>query len=550
MAVNLSPLGGAAAQFFTNTGAVLTGGKLFSYAAGTTTPETTYTTSAGNVAHTNPIILDAAGRVPSGEIWLTDNVSYKFILKDSNDVLIATYDNITGININQDASQVTYDPPFTGSVITNVENKLAQIVSVKDFGAVCDGVTDDSAAVQAAINYCLSGTTTTVTTLMVNGLCRLGSSIMIDIPIDDATNRLIIYGNGERAGFRTTTNVDMFDTNFPVTTDPASGNVTFENIVFETSSNLNNSFVLNGGKFLRMYFIGCEFYQIRCLYSLIYTQSYRFERCRVRSTQDRFFQSAGMYDIHASIDGKFCVSGFRSIDTVRGITEASFTECVWEGNSGSLIECTGANGLTVSNNYIEFNAAAGCNFAIGFMTNTAITVQGNIFVQSAAAIADPNFYDIDWGLTTNGVSIGNYCNGKLHRGLSVTNCVSIGDTFFSSISSPNVRKVNGSIRFGLAQDAWEDSADQINKSVAGNFAIGSPIESTVRFNVRGSDQTSANAAGVFADSAGNTIIGFRNDRLINVPALQNFANDAAAALGGIPVGFLYRNGSIVQVRVT
>ena len=38
MAVFLSPVGGVAAQFFTNTGAVLTGGKLYTYAAGTTTP--------------------------------------------------------------------------------------------------------------------------------------------------------------------------------------------------------------------------------------------------------------------------------------------------------------------------------------------------------------------------------------------------------------------------------------------------------------------------------------------------------------------------------
>jgi hypothetical protein len=43
---------------------------------------------------------------------------------------------------------------------------------------------------------------------------------------------------------------------------------------------------------------------------------------------------------------------------------------------------------------------------------------------------------------------------------------------------------------------------------------------------------------------------FRNDRLIQAPALQNFANDAAAAAGNIPVGYLYRNGSVVQVRVT
>ena len=97
MSVYLSPVGGAGAQFFTQQGVVLTGGKLYTYAAGTTTPQTTYTTSAGNVAWTNPIVLDAAGRVPTGgEIWLS-YAAYKFVLKDANDVLIATYDNIVGI---------------------------------------------------------------------------------------------------------------------------------------------------------------------------------------------------------------------------------------------------------------------------------------------------------------------------------------------------------------------------------------------------------------------------------------------------------------------
>ena len=96
MAVNLSPVGGVAAQFFTNTGAVLTGGKLYTYAAGTTTPAATFTSSGGGTAWTNPIVLDAAGRVPSGEIWL-DAPPYKFVLETSVNVLIATYDNITGI---------------------------------------------------------------------------------------------------------------------------------------------------------------------------------------------------------------------------------------------------------------------------------------------------------------------------------------------------------------------------------------------------------------------------------------------------------------------
>jgi len=98
MAVNLSPIWGAGAQLFNNSGNVLSGGKIYTYAAGTTTPATTYTTSAGNIAHANPIILNSAGRVATGEIWLTQNTSYKFVLKDTNDVLIGTYDNIIGIN--------------------------------------------------------------------------------------------------------------------------------------------------------------------------------------------------------------------------------------------------------------------------------------------------------------------------------------------------------------------------------------------------------------------------------------------------------------------
>jgi hypothetical protein len=92
--VYISPVGGVAAQFFTNTGAVLTGGKLYTYQAGTTTPQASYTTSAGNVARTNPVVLNSAGRVPDGgEIWITSQ-AYKFVLTDANDVLIATYDNV------------------------------------------------------------------------------------------------------------------------------------------------------------------------------------------------------------------------------------------------------------------------------------------------------------------------------------------------------------------------------------------------------------------------------------------------------------------------
>jgi hypothetical protein len=81
MSVTPSPIGGFAAQFFDNNGVILSGGKIYTYAAGTTTPQASYTSAAGVTPHANPIILDSAGRVPGGEIWLTDGLVYKFVIE-------------------------------------------------------------------------------------------------------------------------------------------------------------------------------------------------------------------------------------------------------------------------------------------------------------------------------------------------------------------------------------------------------------------------------------------------------------------------------------
>jgi len=55
------------------------------------------------------------------------------------------------------AENVVYSPPFIGAAQTNVEAKLAQLVSVKDFGAVGNGVTNDTAAFNLAIAACSTG---------------------------------------------------------------------------------------------------------------------------------------------------------------------------------------------------------------------------------------------------------------------------------------------------------------------------------------------------------------------------------------------------------
>lgn len=96
MAFFLAPSADARPQFFTSQGAVLAGGFMYWYAAGTTTPQDTFTTSAGSVANANPITLDAAGR-PSTGIYLTEGVGYKLVVKDSALNTIFTQDNVVGI---------------------------------------------------------------------------------------------------------------------------------------------------------------------------------------------------------------------------------------------------------------------------------------------------------------------------------------------------------------------------------------------------------------------------------------------------------------------
>jgi len=81
------------AQFFGTGGLPLAGGKLYTYAAGTSTPKATYTTAAATVENANPIILDASGRAT-----LFIDGSYKYVLNDADDNHIETTDNITAFS--------------------------------------------------------------------------------------------------------------------------------------------------------------------------------------------------------------------------------------------------------------------------------------------------------------------------------------------------------------------------------------------------------------------------------------------------------------------
>src|ERR1035437_1658905 len=64
-------------QYLNAQGKPLSGAKLCTYAAGTSTPLATYVDSTAGTPNTNPVVLDTAGRA---SVWVGPNL-YKFVLR-------------------------------------------------------------------------------------------------------------------------------------------------------------------------------------------------------------------------------------------------------------------------------------------------------------------------------------------------------------------------------------------------------------------------------------------------------------------------------------
>jgi hypothetical protein len=104
-------------------GAIAPGAKLYTYAAGTTTPLATYTDQTEAVANPNPIILDADG---AAVVWLTD-AAYKLVLKTSADVTIKTWDQVRHHNVGSIDTNALEDDAVTTDKIANDAVNIDQI---------------------------------------------------------------------------------------------------------------------------------------------------------------------------------------------------------------------------------------------------------------------------------------------------------------------------------------------------------------------------------------------------------------------------------------
>jgi len=415
MAVFLSPVGGVAAQFFTNTGAVLTGGKIYTYAAGTTTPVTTYTTSAGNVAHTNPIILDAAGRVPSGEIWLTTSIIYKFVLKDSNDVLIGTYDNISAASAsdiyftgfkgqvgtvqdladNDGSDWIGFLPAGTGATARSAQDKMRDSVSVKDFGAVGDGVANDTVAIQLAIDSS-------------DGFIFFpAGEYLISAPIVLPTSSF--YSNEKLRGFTGSGATILADVDAAhIITGPASGYASrwvFENLSYTSAPGSTDSGIFNVTKIYNSWWSHNTFANVTG--SVFYTPSY----CQSITIESNHFGSCHyVVDFELAYTLTFNENYLEACDygvIVDGLNDPA----VWAGriqnnviegsspaNGGLPISLGACYGVVISGNYMEANQGPAidtndCYIKLnnGAVPHRGLVISNNMFQPTAGQKADAAF---------------------------------------------------------------------------------------------------------------------------------------------------------------
>jgi microcystin-dependent protein len=195
MAVNLSPIGNGF-QFFTTTGLPLAGGYLYTYQAGSTTPLATYTDNAGTISNTNPIQLGTDGRPPA-EIWLTYGFNYKFVLADSTNAVIQTYDNLYGII----GVQATSGATIPAGLISMWSGSIGSIPSG---WYLCDGSNGtpnltDRFIIGAGSTYAVNGTGGVSSVTLVTGNMPAHTHTATSV-VTDPTHRHNVGSNDSTAG--------------------------------------------------------------------------------------------------------------------------------------------------------------------------------------------------------------------------------------------------------------------------------------------------------------------------------------------------------------
>ena len=184
-------------QIYGSDGNPLVGGKIYTYAAGTTTPLATYTDAGAGTANTNPIILNSLGQA---NIWLAPSSSYKFSVYTSADVLLYTVDNITAPIDYLSLVTTLASPPPIGSTAPNTG-------AFTTLAATTATITTVNATTVNATTITATGTVTAETLTFEGGgsMTKPSEAGIQSLTATVAANALTVTLNPAVLDFRSTT---------------------------------------------------------------------------------------------------------------------------------------------------------------------------------------------------------------------------------------------------------------------------------------------------------------------------------------------------------
>jgi parallel beta-helix repeat protein len=273
--------------------------------------------------------------------------------------------NETGVINSGNATAISYTASFPGATLQTVQTKLEQYVSVKDFGAVGDGVTDDTAAMQAAIDYSASAG---IAVYFPTGI-YLGS-------IDIASGYTDVKLFGEN---RETTILEAVDNSTPtISVHWTAFNVQIESFTIQNTAALNNgshygihalgSGSNNGASGLKIKDCVVDGYNINI--RLDEFNDMLVEQCVLSNAVvggqpapigANFYAGSPTFAcVGLDVNDLYCVSGKYGmyLENTEGV-KLSFLDCVLSSAQGLIHQRTTSNtiGMIISDSYFDSTSA-------------------------------------------------------------------------------------------------------------------------------------------------------------------------------------------------